>query len=90
MIGLQAAEAGLTHYGLTLPGVVEANPLMRWAADRPPVMYAVTASTTAFAVWALNRSACRKPRLALWTTVVLNTAMTAVVANNYRIVAGAR
>ncbi len=32
-VGLQAADDSLTHYGLTLPGVVEANP--DTAGDRP-------------------------------------------------------
>ena len=58
-VGLQAADTGLTLYGLTLPGVYERNRLMRWATDRPPVMYTVKAGTTAFIVWQLNRVACR-------------------------------
>ena len=65
-VGLQAADTGLTHYGLTLPGVVEGNPLMRWATDRPAVMYIVKAAGTAFSVWHLNRTACRNPRIAFW------------------------
>ncbi len=89
-VGLQAADTGLTHYGLTLPGAVERNRLMRWATDRPVVMYSVKAGATAFSVWQLNRVACRNPRMALWGAVILNGALTAIVANNYRVVAGAR
>ena len=88
-VGLQAADTGLTHYGLTLPDVVERNALMRWATDRPPVMYTVKAGATALIVWHLNRTACRNPRIAFWGTLVLNGALTASVANNYRVVAGA-
>ena len=63
---------------------------MRWATDRPAVMYTVKAAGTAFVVWRLNRTACRNPRIALWGTVVLNGALTAIVANNYRVIAGGR
>ena len=37
-----------------------------------------------------SRPACRNPRIAFWGTLVLNGALTAIVANNYRVVAGAR
>ena len=63
---------------------------MRWATDRPAVMSSVKAGTTAFIVWQLNRVACRNPGMAFGGTVVLNGALTAIVANNYRIIAGAR
>lgn len=53
-------------------------------------MYTVKAAGTAFVVWRLNRTACRNPRIALWGTVVLNGALTAIVANNYRVIAGGR
>ena len=70
--------------------MVERNVLMRWATDRPAVMYTVKADTTALIVWDLNRTACRSPRIAFSGALILNGTLTAIVANNYRAVAGAR
>lgn len=86
---LQIADAHSTRRAVDAGGVAgvagELNPLFRWAATSNARAYTTKAGVAAFYWWAADREACKHPRRALWTTVVVNVVYGLVVRNNYRV-----
>ena len=76
---LSRARRGQGH------GVVEANPLMRWAVASDVRLYTVKGAVTAGVWWSLNSYACRHPRRALLLAIVNNALYGFIVGRNYHL-----
>ncbi len=85
---LQASDVASTHAAIRSGGV-EANPVMRWAADSVPQLLLVKGGLTFAIVKGMQAicrrgvSMCRAAKVTLW---VVNVGMAAVVVNNLSVV----
>jgi hypothetical protein len=76
-----------TYKGLSTGRAREANPLMRPFVKSKPAFVGVKVGLTLTAIWATERTRKKHPKRGLVTMVVLDVALAAVVANNYRVAA---
>ncbi|HPW16794.1 MAG TPA: DUF5658 family protein [Candidatus Aminicenantes bacterium] len=90
LVGLNAADYVSTRAALKYPGLSETNPLMRPFVKNPAVFAAAKFGTTALSYWCM-KSLFKKSRTAAWiVTTASNALLSYAVANNYRLIQGAR
>jgi hypothetical protein len=90
MVGLNVADYLSTREALKYPGLAETNPLMKPFVKSPAAFAAAKLGTTALTYWSM-KSLFRKNRTVAWiVTTASNAVLSVVVANNIRLIQGAR
>jgi len=90
MVGLNVADYVSTRQALKYPGLSETNPLMKPFVKSPAVFAAVKFGTTALSYLSM-KAIFKKNRTVAWImTTASNVLLSCVVANNYRLIQGAR
>jgi len=90
MVGLNVADYVSTRQALKYPGLSETNPLMKPFVKSPAVFAAVKFGTTALSYLSM-KAIFKKNRTVAWImTTASNVLLSYVVANNYRLIQGAR
>lgn len=90
MVGLNVADYISTREALKYPGLNETNPLMKPFVKSPAAFAAIKLGTTALSYWSM-KSLFKKNRTMAWImTTASNALLSYVVANNYRLIQGAR
>lgn len=84
LIALQGMDYHSTQRALDA-GRREANPAMRGVVNNSAAFFAVKAGATAGVIWASEKMWKKNRKGAVIFAVVVNAAMAAVVANNYRV-----
>jgi len=90
MVGLNVADYFSTREALKYPGLAETNPLMKPFVKNPAVFAAVKFGTTALSYWSMKVIFKRNKTVAWIMTTASNALLSYVVANNLRLVQGAR
>lgn len=85
LIALQGLDIHSTRRGLTSGSGRELNPAMRPVVRNSAAFIATKAAATAGVIWASEKMWKKNRKAALIFTTLVNTAMAAVVANNYRV-----
>lgn len=90
MVGLNVADYVSTREALKYPGLYETNPMMKPFVKSPAAFAAIKLGTTALSYWSM-KSLFKKNRTMAWImTTASNALLSYVVANNYRLIHGAR
>lgn len=90
MVGLNIADYLSTKEALKYPGLTETNPIMKPFVKSPAAFVAIKLGTTALSYWSM-KSLFKKNRTMAWImTTASNAILSYVVANNYRLIQGAR
>jgi hypothetical protein len=90
MVGLNIADYVSTRAALKYPGLEETNPLMKPFVKNPAVFAAIKLGTTALSYWSM-KAIFKKNRTVAWImTTAGNALLSYVVANNVRLIQGAR
>jgi hypothetical protein len=90
MVGLNIADYISTREALKYPGLAETNPLMKPFVKSPVAFAAVKAGTTVLTYWSM-KSIFKRNRTVAWVmTTASNVLLSYVVANNVRLIQGAR
>ncbi|MCK7491935.1 MAG: DUF5658 family protein [Comamonadaceae bacterium] len=90
MVGLNVADYISTKEALKYPGLTETNPLMKPFVKSPAAFAAIKLGTTALSYWSM-KVLFKKNRTMAWImTTASNALLSYVVANNYRLIQGAR
>jgi hypothetical protein len=90
MVGLNVADYISTREALKYPGLSEANPLMKPFVKSPLAFAAAKLGTTALSYWSM-KSLFKRNRTVAWImTTASNALLSYVVANNCRLIHGAR
>ncbi|MBP7707063.1 MAG: hypothetical protein KA243_07435 [Candidatus Aminicenantes bacterium] len=90
LVGLNVADYVSTREALKYPGLTETNPLMKPFVKSPAAFAAVKLGTTALSYWSM-KVLFKKNRTVAWImTTASNALLSYVVANNYRLIQGAR
>jgi hypothetical protein len=90
MVGLNVADYVSTREALKYPGLNETNPLMKPFVKSPAAFAAVKLGTTALSYWSM-KALFKKNKTVAWVmTTASNVLLSYVVANNYRLIQGAR
>jgi hypothetical protein len=90
MIGLNVADYISTREALKYPGLTETNPLMRPFVKSPVAFAAIKAGTTALSYLSMRAIFKRNKTVAWVMTTASNVLLSYVVANNVRLIQGAR
>jgi len=90
MVGLSAADYFTTREALKYPGLEEANPLMRPFVKSPAAFAAIKIGTTALTYWSMKAIFKKNKTFAWVLTTATNVVLGYVVANNIRLIEGAR
>jgi Domain of unknown function (DUF5658) len=90
MVGLNIADYVSTRQALKYPGLTETNPLMKPFIKSPAAFAAVKFGTTALSYWSMKALFKRNKTVAWIMTTASNALLSYVVANNYRLIQGAR
>jgi Domain of unknown function (DUF5658) len=90
MVGLNVADYFSTREALKYPGLTESNPLMKPFVKSPAAFAAVKFGTTALTYWSMKTIFKRNRTVAWVMTTASNVLLSYVVANNMRLVQGAR
>lgn len=90
MVGLNVADYISTREALKYPGLTETNPLMAPFVKSPAAFAAIKFGTTALSYWSM-KAIFKKNRTLAWVmTTASNALLSYVVANNVRLIQGAR
>lgn len=84
LVALQGLDIHSTRSALRSGSAREANPAMRPIVDNGAAFVAVKAGATAGVIWASERLWKKNRKAAVIFAGVVNVAMAAIVANNYR------
>ncbi|MGZ5468602.1 MAG: DUF5658 family protein [Candidatus Aminicenantales bacterium] len=90
MVGLNVADYVSTRKALKYPGLSEINPLMKPFIKSPAAFAAVKFGTTALSYLSMRALFKRNKTVAWVMTTAGNVLLSYVVANNYRLIRGAR
>ena len=90
MVGLNVADYFSTRQALKYPGLTETNPLMRPFVKSPAAFAAVKFGTTALSYLSMKAIFKRNKTVAWVLTTASNVLLSYVVANNFRLIQGAR
>jgi hypothetical protein len=90
MVGLNVADYVSTREALKYPGLTETNPLMKPFVKSPAAFAAVKAGTTVLTYWSMKSIFKRNKTVAWIMTTASNALLSYVVANNIRLIQGAR
>ncbi|OGD14301.1 MAG: hypothetical protein A2W20_08640 [Candidatus Aminicenantes bacterium RBG_16_66_30] len=90
MVGLNIADYISTREALKYPGLGETNPLMKPFVKSPLAFAAIKAGTTALTYWSMKSIFKRNKTVAWVMTTASNVLLSYVVANNVRLIQGAR
>lgn len=90
MVGLNVADYISTRQALKYPGLAETNPLMKPFVKSPAAFAAVKIGTTALTYLSMKAIFKRNKTVAWVMTTAGNVLLSYVVANNFRLVQGAR
>jgi Domain of unknown function (DUF5658) len=90
MVGLNIADYISTREALKYPGLTETNPLMQPFVKSPVAFAAVKIGTTALSYWSMKALFKKNKTVAWIMTTASNALLSYVVANNYRLIQGAR
>ncbi|HMA53740.1 MAG TPA: DUF5658 family protein [Acidobacteriota bacterium] len=90
MVGLNVADYFSTRQALKYPGLTETNPLMKPFVKSPAAFAAVKFGTTALSYLSMKAIFKRNKTVAWVMTTASNVLLSYVVANNYRMIQGAR
>ena len=90
MVGLNVADYFSTRQALKYPGLAETNPLMKPFVKSPAAFAAVKLGTTALSYLSMKAIFKRSKTVAWVMTTASNVLLSYVVANNYRLIQGAR
>jgi hypothetical protein len=85
LIALQGLDIHSTRRGLASGAGRELNPAMRPVVGNSAAFIAVKASATAGVIWASEKMWKKNRKASVIFTALVNTAMAAIVANNYRV-----
>ena len=85
LVALQGLDIHSTRRGMSSGRTREANPLMGHIVDNDAALFAVKAAVTTAAIWSTEKLWKKSPKRAVLVAAILNTAMAAVVAHNYRV-----
>jgi hypothetical protein len=90
MVGLNIADYISTREALKYPGLTETNPLMAPFVKNPAAFAAIKFGTTALSYWSM-KAIFKKNKAVAWVmTTASNALLSYVVANNVRLIQGAR
>jgi hypothetical protein len=90
MVGLNIADYFSTREALKYPGLSETNPLMKPFVKSPAAFAAIKLGTTALSYLSM-KAIFKKNRTVAWVmTTASNVLLSYVVANNVRLIQGAR
>jgi hypothetical protein len=90
MVGLNVADYVSTREALKYPGLTETNPLMKPFVKSPAAFAAVKLGTTALSYLSMKAIFKRNRTMAWVMTTASNVLLSYVVANNMRLIQGAR
>jgi hypothetical protein len=90
MVGLNIADYFSTREALKYPGLTETNPLMKPFVKSPAAFAAVKLGTTILSYWSMKAIFKRNKTVAWIMTTASNALLSYVVANNMRLIQGAR
>lgn len=90
MVGLNIADYISTREALKYPGLTETNPLMKPFVKSPAAFAAIKLGTTALSYWSMKAIFKRNKTVAWVMTTASNVLLSYVVANNMRLIQGAR
>jgi hypothetical protein len=90
MVGLNVADYISTREALKYPGLAETNPLMRPFVKSPAAFAAIKLGTTVLSYWSMKAIFKRNKTVAWIMTTASNALLSYVVANNMRLIQGAR
>jgi len=90
MVGLNVADFISTREALKYPGLAETNPLMKPFVKSPVAFAAVKLGTTVLSYWSMKAIFKRNRAVAWIMTTASNALLSYVVANNMRLIQGAR
>lgn len=90
MVGLNVADYISTRQALKYPGLTETNPLMKPFVKSPVAFAAMKLGTTALSYWSMKAIFKRNRTVAWIMTTASNALLSYVVANNMRLIQGAR
>jgi len=90
MVGLNIADYISTREALKYPGLEETNPLMKPFVKSPAAFAAIKFGTTALSYWSMKAIFKRNRTVAWVMTTASNALLSYVVANNIRLIQGAR
>jgi hypothetical protein len=90
MLGLNVADYVSTRQALKYPGLTETNPLLKPFVKSPAAFAAVKFGTTALSYLSMRALFKRNKTVAWVMTTASNVLLSYVVANNYRLIQGAR
>ena len=85
LIALQGLDVHSTRRGLDGGSARELNPAMRPVVHNGAAFIAVKASATAGVIWVSEKMWKKHPKRTVIFAALVNTAMAAVVAHNYRV-----
>jgi hypothetical protein len=90
MVGLNIADYISTREALKYPGLEETNPLMKPFVKNPAAFAAIKFGTTALSYWSMKAIFKKNKTVAWIMTTASNALLSYVVANNVRLIQGAR
>jgi len=90
MVGLNVADYFSTREALKYPGLTETNPLMKPFVKSPAAFAAIKLGTTALSYLSMKAIFKRNRTVAWIMTTASNALLSYVVANNMRLIQGAR
>lgn len=90
MLGLNVADYISTREALKYPGLTETNPLMKPFVKNPTAFAAIKFGTTALTYLSMKAIFKRSKTVAWVMTTASNVLLSYVVANNVRLIQGAR
>lgn len=90
MVGLNIVDYLSTREALKYPGLTETNPLMKPFAKSPAAFAAIKLGTTVLSYWSMKVIFKRNKTVAWVMTTASNVLLSYVVANNMRLIQGAR
>lgn len=83
MVG-QFTDISITQHYIGKGVFQEANPLLRWAEQKPVAMAAVKGSIAVAVSWLLLAKHKDHPKAVFWTSVALASVQAAITYHNYR------
>lgn len=83
MVG-QFTDISITQHYIGAGVFQEANPLLRWAEQKPVAMAAVKGSVAVAVSWLLLAKHKDNPKAVFWTSVALASAQAAITYHNYK------
>ncbi len=90
LIGLNVADYVTTREAFKYPGLEETNPLMKPFVKSPAAFAAIKIGTTALSYWSMKKIFKKNKTVAWVMTTASNVLLSYVVANNIRMIEGAR